>query len=397
VTRLDAGKYNTEKEELATRITELEELLADPQRLVSLLKKEMTELTKRFGDDRRTLIDTEGSATTEVAEIANIVTHKEVLVALGRDGAIKALPADTFSKGKKEKASGGVLLTLPGGYDQFGANPLKLSTQDHLLFITDAGRAFGMAVNAVPEGTKAGKGESLRGLLQLEPKEQIVSMLGFSDFEDNYYVVEFSRQGKIKKAPLSEYRVAGTQSIPDFKLGDGDAVVTAMLVPTPVNADGEIVQPGEYLVTTDKAQALRFSDDDVRAQQGRVSQGVQAMNVGEGHIVSASYLPAGQGKSGFLLVLTATGFGKKVPLEQYPTKSRATAGVVTIELAKDDRVAEAVVVGPKANVAVISAKGQAAGLSVAAMTSVARPKPGTLLVSIYKPGDFVKAVFPVEL
>lgn len=397
VTRLDAGKYNTEKEELTARIAELEELLGDPQQLVALLKKEMTELTKRFGDDRRTLIDTEGSATSEVAEIANIVTHKVVLVALGRDGAIKALPADTFSKGKKEKPSNGVLLTLPSGYDQFGATPLKLSTQDHLLFITDQGRAFGMPVNAVPEGTKAAKGESLRGLLQLDAKEQIVSMLGFSDFEDPFYVVEFSRQGKVKKAPLSEYRVAGTESIPDFKLGDSDGVVTAMLVPTSVNADGEIIEPGEYLVTTDKAQTLRFSDDDVRAQQGRVSQGVQAMNVGEGQLVSASYLPSGQGESGFLLVLTAAGFGKKVPLEQYPTKGRATAGVVTFELAKDDRVAQAVVVEPKANVAVVSAKGQGAGLSVAAMPSVARPKPGAALVSIYKPGDFVKVVFPIEL
>ena len=222
-------------------------------------------------------------------------------------------------------------------------------------------------------------------------------MLGFSDFEDNYYVVEFTRQGKGKKAPLSEYRLAGPDGIPDFKLGDGDAVVTALLVPTPVNADGEVLEPGEYIVTTNKGQALRFSDEDVRAQQGRVGQGVQAMNVGEGQIVSASYLPAGQGEGRFLLVLTATGFGKKVPLEQYPTKGRATAGVVTIELAQDDRVAQAIVVEPKANVAVLSAKGQSAGLSVAALTSAARPKPGAALVSIYKPGDFVKGVFPVEL
>ncbi|MBN9392068.1 MAG: DNA topoisomerase [Chloroflexi bacterium] len=397
VTRLDAGKYNAEKEELATRITELEELLADPQRLVALLKREMNDLMKRFGDERRTLIDAEGSAHTEVAEIANIVTHKEVLVVFSRDAAIKALPADAFSKSKKDKSAGGVLLTLPSGYDQFGATPLKRSTQDQLLFITDQGRAFALPVNAVPETTKAGKGESLRGLLQLAAKEQIVSMLGFSDFEDNYYVVEFTRQGKVKKAPLSEYRLAGPDGIPDFKLGDGDAVVTALLVPTPVNADGEVLEPGEYIVTTNKGQALRFSDEDVRAQQGRVGQGVQAMNVGEGQIVSASYLPAGQGEGRFLLVLTATGFGKKVPLEQYPTKGRATAGVVTIELAQDDRVAQAIVVEPKANVAVLSAKGQSAGLSVAALTSAARPKPGAALVSIYKPGDFVKAVFPVEL
>lgn len=397
VTRLDAGKYNTEKEELLARITELEELLADPQRLVALLKREMTDLIKRFGDERRTVIDAEGSAHAEVEEIANIVEHKEVLIAFSRDGAIKALPADTFSKGKKDK-SGGVLLTLPTGFDALGATPLKRSTQDQLLFITDQGRAFGMPVNTVPEGTKAGKGESLRKILELDAKEQVVAMLGVADFDENAYVVEFTRQGKVKKAPLSEYRTAGAASIADFKLADGDAVVTALLVPAPVNADGEVLEPGEYFVTTDRANTLRFSDEDVRAQQGRVSQGVQAMNVPDGaQVVSASYLPAGQDKGRFLLVLTANGQGKKVALDQYPAKGRATNGIVTIELAQADKVAQALVVEPNATVVVSSVKGQAAGLSVAAMPVALRPKPGQPLVSIYKPGDTLKVAFPVEL
>jgi DNA gyrase subunit A len=398
VTRLDAGKYNTEKEELITRIGELEELLADPQRLIALLKKEMAELVKRFGDERRTIIDATGSANGEVEEIANIVTHKEVLVALTREGAIKALPADTFSKSKKEKSQGGVLVTLPTGYDQLGSVPLKLSSQDHLLFITDQGRAFGLPVNQVPEGTKAGKGESLRKILELDAREQVVSMLGFSDFDEECYVVEFTRLGKVKKAPLSEYRTAGHASIADFKLGDGDAVITAVLVPAPVA--GEPYEPGEYLVTTDKEKALtlRFSDEDVRAQQGRLGQGVQAMNVAAGsQVVSAVYLPAGQATGKFLLVLTESGQGKKVPLEQYPAKGRASAGVVTIELAMDDRVAQAIVVAPKATVVVASAKGQTAGLSIPGMTSTGRTQRGQPLVSIYKPGDVLKLAFQVEL
>ncbi len=395
VTRLDAGKYNAEKEELTARIAELEELLADPQLLVVLLKKEMVELMKRFGDERRTVIDAEGSPHAEVEEIANIVTHKEVLIALSRDGAIKALPADSFGKSKKDK-TGGVLITLPGGYDQLGAAPLKLSSQDRLLFITDQGRAFGLAVSAVPEGTKAGKGESLRKILDLDAKEQVISMLGFSDFDENYYVVEFSKQGKVKKAPLAEYRTAGLESISDFKLGEGDGVVTAMLIPAPLA--GKRSEPGEYVVTTDKANTLRFSDEDVRAQQGRLSQGVQAINVPAGvQLVSAVFLPTGQSSGRFLLVLTASGQGKKVPLEQYPPKGRATNGVPTIELATDDRVAQAIVVEPKATVVVVSAKGQAAGLSVPSLPSTGRPQPGQPLVSIYKPGDVLKLAFAVQL
>ncbi len=393
VTRLDAGKYNKEKQELAERIADLENLLGDPARLVALLKREMNDLVKRFGDERRTIIDVDGSASSEVSEIASIVDRKEILVALTRDGAIKVLPADTYTKSKKEKAANGPLLTLPRGDDQLAATPLLASSQDHLLFITDQGRAFGLSVKDVPEGTRIGKGESLRKLLQLAAGEQIVTTLSVPDFDDNGCIVEFTRSGKIKKAPIAEYRAADDKGIADFKLAEGDAVVRALVILSQASEADAAPTPGEYVITTDKGNTLRFADDEVRAQQGRLGQGVQAINVPAGaQVVGAEYVPAGNAAR-FLLVLTATGQGKKVPLEQYPAKGRATNGLVTIELAKDDRVAQAIVVGPQAQVAVASAKGQAIGLSIAALPSAGRPQRGQPLITLDKPGDTVQTAF----
>jgi DNA gyrase subunit A len=393
VTRLDAGKYGKEKEELAARIAELEALLADPTRLVALLKKEMNELVKRFGDERRTLIDAEGAADSAVEEIANIVDRKPLLIAVTRDGSIKSLPADTYTKGKKDKTVNGFFLALPRGDDQLAATPLVSSTQDHLVFITDQGRAFGLSVKDVPEGTRAGKGENLKKLLQLETGEQIIATLNVPDFDDNSYIVEFTRLGKIKKAPVSEYRTAGHEGIADFKLAEGDAVMKALII-SGQSFEGETGTAfGEYLITTDRGQTLRFSDEDVRAQQGRQGQGVQAMNIPAGaQVVGAEYVPAG-GEGYFLLVITAKGQGKKVPLEQYPAKGRATAGVVTIELAKDDQVAQAIVVGPQAEVVLAPAKGAAVGLSIAAMPSAGRPQRGQPLVTLDKPGDTLQKAF----
>ncbi len=150
-------------------------------------------------------------------------------------------------------------------------------------------------------------------------------------YDDDRYLVCFSRLGKVKKSPLSEYRTADVDGLLDMKLADGDSVVAALL------SRGQ----GEYFVTSDNAQTLRFSDENLRAQ-GRVGQGVTAMALGQGaSVVSASYLDREQSEADGLisvLVVTERGTIKKVPLNQYPPKGRATGGVVTTELLSGDRV-----------------------------------------------------------
>src|SRR5205085_3097444 len=157
--------------------------------------------------------------------------------------------------------------------------------------------------------------------------------------DEERYLVTFTKLGKVKKSPLSEYRTVDVDGLPDMKLAEGDTIVTALI------SRGK----GEYFVTTDNAQTLRFSDEALRAQ-GRVGQGVAAMALGEGaHVVSASYLD-GEAQNTLteplsLLVVTESGLGKKVPLSQYPQKGRATAGVVTTELGDGDRVLLTMIVG----------------------------------------------------
>ena len=334
VTKMDASKYAKEKAELEARIAELTSLLNDRKALISLLKKEMQQLIKQFGDERRTVIDVEGMAHEPVTEVASLHEREPLTVVLTRHGALKALPAGTFAlKGKNGEAS-----YTPVRGDEQLRQVISTTSQDYLLCVASSGRVFQIASHSIPEGTRSSKGEPLRRLLKLEAHEEIVTLLPIESYDEDRYLVTFSKLGKVKKSPLSEYRTADLDGLQDMKLAEGDAVVTALL------SRGQ----GEYFVTTDSAQTLRFSDEVVRAQ-GRVGQGVAAMALGpKAEVVSAVYLDSELQSTVSdplsLLVVTRHGVVKKVLLPEYPQKGRATAGVVTTDLAAGDRILQALII-----------------------------------------------------
>ena len=328
VTRLDASKYAKEKEELQVRIAELQLLLSDRNAMLQLLKKEMQQLVKQFGDERRTVIDVEGQIHEPIKEVASLHEREPLTIAYTRAGALKALPAETFvPRGK----NGAAVYTPVRGDEQL-RQVVGATSQDYILCVLSNGRIFQIAAHRIPTGNRSAKGEPVRRLLELAPGEEVVTVLPVESYEEDRYLVIFSKMGKVKKSPLSEYKTADVDGLQDMKLAEGDTVVAALL------SRGQ----GEYFVTTSTAQTLRFNDDALRAQ-GRVGQGVTAIAFGpNAQVVSASYLDsefaASTGNFLSLLVVTESGLGKKVPLSQFPPKGRATAGVVTTELTEQERV-----------------------------------------------------------
>ncbi|MFL5656187.1 MAG: DNA topoisomerase (ATP-hydrolyzing) subunit A [Ktedonobacteraceae bacterium] len=328
VTRLDASKYAKEKEELQARISELERLLSDRKALIALLKKEMQQLIKQFGDERRTTIDVEGQIHEPIKEVASLHEREPLVLAFTHAGALKVLPADTYAP----KGKNGAAVYTPVRGDEQLRQVVAATSQDYVLCVCSSGRVFQIAAHRIPPATRSAKGEAAHKLLKLAPGEEVVTILPLEAYAEDRYLVTFTKLGKVKKSPLSDYRTADVDGLQDMKLADGDAVVTALI------SRGQ----GEYFVTTNNAQTLRFSDEVLRAQ-GRVGQGVAAMALGQhAQVVSASYLDSELAVSSAnflsLLVITDTGLVKKVPLGQYPQKGRATAGVVTTELAGHDRV-----------------------------------------------------------
>lgn len=375
VTRLDASKYAKEKEELQSRIRELEHLLGDRNEMIALLKKEMQQLIKDFGDDRRSIIEVEGQANAAVTEVASLHEREPLVIAFTRNGSLKALSADTFTpKGKNSDA-----IYTPVRGDEQLRQIVAATSQDYVLCICSTGRVFQVAAHRIPQGTRSAKGEPARKLLELATHEDIVSVLPVESYDEDRYLVTFSKQGKVKKSPLSDYKTADIDGLQDMKLANGDAVITALI------SRGQ----GEYFVTTDNAQTLRFSDEMLRAQ-GRVGQGVAAMALAGGaRIVSASYLDQDEqntiGDPLSLFVLTESGLGKKVPLSQYPQKGRATGGVITTELLGKDKVLQAMLVHETDHILLIWSNGespeQVTALKASALKTFTRARRGVALVN----------------
>jgi DNA gyrase subunit A len=328
VTRLDANKYAKEMSELQVRISELERLLSDRKALIASLKKEMQQLIKQFGDERRTMIDVDGQVHGPITVVERLHEREPLTVAFTRAGTLKALPIDAYKpKGKNEDA-----LYAPVRGDEQLRQIIATTSQDYLLCVCTTGRVFQIATHRIPEGTRSVKGEPVRKLLELAPGEEVLAVVPIEAYEDDRYLVTFSKLGKVKKSPLSEYKTVDVDGVQDMKLAEGDIVVAAML------SSGN----GEYFVTTENALTLRFSDEMLRSQ-GRVGQGVAAIAPGKWtELVSASYLENSSTEGSLdlvsLLVLTEQGIAKKVPIGQYPQKGRASAGVVTTELDAGDRV-----------------------------------------------------------
>src|SRR5579872_6071524 len=221
VTRLDAGKYAKEKEELQARIHELEQLLADRKAMIALLKKDMQQLIKQFGDERRTAIDVEGQASDPIKEVARSEEREPLLIALTRGGALKALPPETFvPKGK----NGDAVYTPARGDEQL-RQIMSATSQDYVLCVSSTGRVFQIAAHRIPMRNRSAKGEPLRKLLELEAGEEIIAVLPVEGYDEDRYLVTFSKLGKAKKSPLSDYKTVHVDGLQDMKLANGDAVV----------------------------------------------------------------------------------------------------------------------------------------------------------------------------
>ena len=352
VTRMDANKYARERDELQTRIRDLEHLLSDRKALITTLKKEMQQLIKQFGDERRTMIDVDGNIHTPILEVPSLHEREPLLITFTRNNTLKALPIESY----KPRGKNGDGLYSPVRGDEQLRQVIETTTQDYLLCVCSSGRVCQIATHRVPVTTRSARGEAIGGLLELAPGEEIISVIPVGTYDDDRYLVIFSTQGKVKKSPLSEYKTADVDGIQDMKLADGDAVATAVL------SRGR----GEYFVSTDIGQTLRFSDEQLRTQ-GRSGQGVAAIALNKGGVVvSASYLdnePDVIGEGTFstvnsLLVITENGWANKIPVSQFQPKSRATVGVPTIELQEYDRVLQTMLIQDEDTILLIAATGK---------------------------------------
>jgi DNA gyrase subunit A len=361
VTRMDLAGYRTEKKELQERIAHLEDLLAHEPKQIALIKDEMQAIINDFADDRRTAILSDEHASAPVAEVQAAIESKPVLVALSTDGGLKAMPANTYAG----KTNAG---TVRG--DERLSTVRRAHTTDYLLCQLSTGRVASVRVAKLPEMTRAARAELARSFISLDPGERLVEIAVVSAFSEEVYFVVFTKEGRVKKTPLSEYLRVDEKPSPDLRLLGKDGIAAVVISPG----------GGDYVVTTSDGKTLRFSDADLRAA-GRVGQGVQAISLANGaSVVGGDWI--GEDDERLLWVASSNGFIKRSPLGEYPRKGRATGGVATMQLAPKTTIVGAAVLEASEDALLIAESGRTARVSGDTLPVVARDRRGSVGIKL---------------
>jgi DNA gyrase subunit A len=367
---LERKKIEDEYAEVIKLIAELEDILANPRRVLHIIQTDLRRLKEKYGDERRTRIVPD--ATGEVSD-EDLIPDIRVLITLTDRGYIKRQAADTY---RTQRRGGRGIKGMITREQDLVRHLLTCGSLESLLFFTDRGKVYQLKAHEVPDSSRTAKGLPLVNLISLEPGEQVTSMLAVPDFNGEFLVMATQR-GKIKRTLLNEYSQVRSNGLIAIGLEDGDVLGWVRTS----NGDEDI------LMTTVKGQTIRFKQSDVRPM-GRPATGVNGINLSNGDsVIGMSLVTSGDD----LLVVTTRGFGKRTRLDEYPTKGRATGGVITIKLRSEDTVAGAAVVNDRSLLTFVTSAGVVMRTSADEISQLSRSTQGVTIVNPNN-GDRVAAL-----
>jgi DNA gyrase subunit A len=371
---LERQKIEDEQREVLERIAYLEDLLANPKKVLDVIKSDLTELVEKYGDQRRTHIAIDAK---ENFHEEDLVQDEAILISITQRGYIKRVMAKSFrAQGRGGRGVAGhamkeedeVLVLLPA------------RTLDTLLFFSDKGKVYSEKAYQIPDADRTSKGIPVVNVLALNAGETITAIVPVPDFQAARYCVMATRKGRIKRMVLSEFASVRPSGLAAISLDEGDQLGWVRLT------QGE----DDIILVTEKGFALRYSEQELRPM-GRTAAGVTGIRLKPGDFVTSMEViePLGE-----LLVVTTRGYGKRASLDEYPVKGRATGGVQTIKqsaLAKIGNITSARVVQPVDDLSLISANGVVLRTRVSNIPLSGRAAKGVSIMGLGK-GDQVVSV-----
>lgn len=315
LTGLERDKIDNEYKELMERITYLESILADENKLFGVIKDEMLAIKDKYSDPRRTEIK---PAEGEIA-LKDLYEEEEIAITLTHLGYIKRLPADTY---KSQKRGGRGISALTTREEDFVTDLISTTTHSLMLFFTNRGRVYKLNAYEVPEGKRTSKGTAIVNLLQLNPGEKIARTISFNtdskENEDLKYLLFATKSGIVKKTPISDFKNINKSGLIAINLKDGDELIGV----NRTNGEEDII------LVTENGMSIRFNENDVRSM-GRTATGVKGITLSKGdHVVSMDLISNGAD----LLVVSEKGFGKRTETEEYRPQIRAGKGIKTYNI-----------------------------------------------------------------
>jgi len=340
LTALENEKLKKEEAELKTLIKELREILGDEKLIYKLIKKDLSELKREFGDERKSKLI---AGIKEFAE-KDLVKKEEVIVSITDKGYIKRMPFQAY---KEQKRGGKGVIGADLSTGDFVKQLIACSTHDYLLLFTQRGRVFWLKAYQVPETQRYGRGQALVNMLSLKD-DNVSSVIPIKEFKNGYLFLA-TKLGVVKKMKLEMFanpRNTGVRAI-NLPLDNTDNLI-----------DVSVIQPGqEVMMTTADGQAIKFNSDEVR-DMGRASYGVTGIKLEKGDEVVSLVVVDKTAKDESVLTVTKDGYGKRSLIEDYRLTGRACKGVINLKVTgKNGKVIRTVSVMNKDYIIVTTEKG----------------------------------------
>ena len=313
LTGLERDKIQSEYDELIALIADLADILAKPERVAQIIKEELDEVKRKFGDPRRTELMV-GEVLT--LEDEDLIEESDVLITLSNKGYIKRLDQDEFTA---QKRGGRGVQGTGVKDDDFVRELVSTSTHDHLLFFTNKGRVYRLKGYEIPEYGRTAKGLPVVNLLKLDEGESIQTIINVeSERSDDAYIFFTTRAGIVKRTSVKEFANIRQNGLKALNLKDEDELINVLLT----QEDTDII------IGTKLGYAVRFNQSSVRSMS-RSATGVKGVNLREGDAVVGARVITDQDE---VLIITEKGYGKRTVATEYPTKGRAGKGMKTANI-----------------------------------------------------------------
>ena len=377
LTGLERKKIDDEYVDILQTIDYLESVLADEQKVLNIIKKDLQEKAEKFGDDRRTDI----VADTGNMDVLDLIADEEIVITLSNQGYIKRQTPDNFRKQRR----GGMGKHGGSGKkeDDFTKYLFLATTHNYILFFTNKGQVYTLRGYQIPEAGRTAKGSAIINLLQLSPGEKITAVINVSEFDDTKYLFMATNQGTVKRTKLADFSYVRKSGLKAIVLNEDEELISVKLT------DGN----SSILMATREGQAIHFSEEDVRCM-GRGAHGVRGINLGSNDRVvamDAVYDPESE-----VLTVTENGKGKRTKLSEYTKQTRGGKGRINYRLTpKTGLVAGMTIVHPNDELYIISAEGIIIRMDVNQLSNIGRATQGNIVITL-KDGDKVTAIATVE-
>ena len=311
LTSLEVEKIEAEIIQVGDLIQSLRELLGDRSKILAVVKRELADIARKYGDDRRT--EVVATPITDI-DLEDLIPEEDVVVQITNRGIVKRLPVAAF----RRQSRGGKGSSIAVGGNDFVRHLFISSTHSYILFVTDTGKSYWVRVHELPDRTRSAIGQDLRSLLGMTEDEQVTAVASLTEFDRDTYLFMATARGVVKKVRTTDFTNARTRGIVAINLDPDDRLVAAMLT------DGS----GDVVVATRLGYALRFSEYAIRSM-GRATRGVAGIRLRPNDAVVGAVVVDHQQR---MFVISRNGYGKRMAYSSFTPHGRGTLGQICYKI-----------------------------------------------------------------